>query len=273
MAGLVDIKWLAAHLGAPNIRPIDGTWVMPGGENALPTGFIPGAVSFDLDKVASPHPTLKHMLPSAEIFAKAVSDMGLSPSDHIICYDRHGMFSAPRLWWTFRMFGHDNISILDGGLPAWIKSGGVLQDKETMYKTTAYTVKHAHSNVISFEEFCANSDAQIIDARPTGRFNGTSPEPRAGLRSGHVPNSFSLPFGQMRTPDGRFKDLDSVASLIHAAAIDLDKPIITTCGSGITAAGLAFLMEACGAKNISVYDGSWAEYGASNAPVTTQSSK
>lgn len=273
MARLVDIKWLTAHLGDPNIRPVDCTWVMPGGADSLPTGFIPGAVSFDIDRVASPHPTLKHMLPSAEIFAKAVSEMGLSPSDHIICYDRQGMFSAPRLWWTFRMFGHDNISILDGGLPAWIKSGGVIQDEETVYKTTTYTVKDPHSNVISFEEFCANSNAQIIDARPSARFNGSSPEPRVGLRSGHVPNSFSLPFSQMLTPDGRFKDLKYIKLLIQTAGIDLDKPIITTCGSGITAAGLAFLMESCGAKNVSLYDGSWAEYGASKAPVTTQSLK
>jgi len=207
MARLVDTTWLAAHLDALDVRPIDGTWVMPDGEDALPNGFIPGAVSFDLDVIAAPHPELNHMLPSAEVFADAVSQMGLSHTDHVIC----------RLWWTFRMFGHENISVLNGGLPAWIKSGGAVDDGAASYPASNYTAQTPLSRAVSFEEFCANTEAQIVDARPSGRFNGTAPEPRTNLRGGHVPHSFSLPFGLLRTPDGHFKSLDDISALISAA--------------------------------------------------------
>lgn len=272
MAQLVDTDWLARRLGDPKVKILDGTWSLPGDAAKLTSGFIPGAVHFDIDAVAAPHPDLKHMLPSAEVFSQAVRRMGISNDDHVICYDRHGLFSAPRVWWTFRMFGHDKVSVLDGGLPAWIKAGHELAAVETVYSETQYTPQITGQAAICFNGICENPKAaQIIDARPAGRFTAQQPEPRAGLRGGHIPGSFSLPFGALRTADGRLKPKGELMAAVQAAGIDLKAPIITTCGSGITAAGLVFILEYLGAASPELYDGSWAEYGASDAPVETGS--
>lgn len=270
MAQLVDTEWLAARLDAPNVKVVDATWSMPGDAAKLPSGFIPGAVYFDIDEIAAPHASLKHMFPSADLFSQAASDMGISNDDHVICYDRHGLFSAPRVWWTFRMFGHEKVSVLDGGLPAWIKAGHKVQAEESSPSKTDYVAKMTNKAPISFDGICENpKQAQIIDARPAGRFTAEQPEPRAGLRGGHIPGSFSLPFGAQRTQDGHLKSKDELKAAVKTAGIDLNKPMITTCGSGITAAGLVFILEYLGASTPELYDGSWAEYGASNAPIAT----
>lgn len=267
---LVSADWLAENSGRKDIKVLDGTWVLPADETNLAAGYIPDAHIFDIDKVADVSSPMKHMLASAEGFAKAVSEMGIRNSDHIICYDRHGLFSSPRVWWNFMTFGHEKVSILDGGLPAWIKAGHeIAPNPAPNGGSTNFQIKSPLIQVTHKERVfkAINQDIQIVDARPSGRFHGTSPEPRAGLRSGHIPGSYSLPFGELKTADGHFKPLAELAERVGATGVDLTKPIITSCGSGITAAGLAFIFHRLGAKNISLYDGSWVEWGGSDAPL------
>lgn len=267
---LVTVDWLAENIEREDVKVLDGTWVLPNDENNLAAGYIPGAHIFDIDAIADLSSPMKHMLSSAEGFAKAVSDMGIQNTDHVICYDRHGLFSSPRVWWNFMTFGHTKVSVLDGGLPAWIKAGhDVASQAENGNYQSAFNTSSAQIKVT--DKSCVidaiDKDIQIIDARPAGRFHGTSPEPRPGLRSGRIPGSYSLPFGSLKTTEGHFKSLTEIADIVGATGIDLNKPIITSCGSGITAAGIAFALHRLGASDISLYDGSWAEWGASEAPL------
>jgi thiosulfate/3-mercaptopyruvate sulfurtransferase len=267
---LVNTAWLAKNIDA--VIPVDGTWSMPGDEASLAAGYLPRARVFDLDAVATPHANLKHMLPSADGFAAAVGAMGVSADDHIICYDRHGVFSAPRLWWTFKMFGHAKVSVLDGGLPAWVAAGyDITSAAPTGFTPSHYAASAPRAKAASKADILAalGTDIQIIDARPPGRFTAASPEPRADLRGGHMPGAFNVPFGSLRTAASQFKDADALIDAF--AAIDPERPIITTCGSGITAAGLAFVLELIGASDVSLYDGSWAEWGAdADVPITAE---
>ena len=267
---LVTVDWLAENIEREDVKVLDGTWVLPADEPSLAAGFIPGAQFFDIDEVADLSSPMKHMLPSKDVFSKAVSEMGIKNSDHIICYDRHGLFSSPRLWWTFMTFGHDKVSVLDGGLPAWTKAGHNTS-KAAASNNGLSSFQAGSPFVETKSQSCVikavDEGIQIVDARPSGRFYGTSPEPRAGLRSGRIPGSYSLPFGSLKSADGHFKPIAEIAEIVGSTGIDLTKPIITSCGSGITAAGLAFVFYRLGAKTISLYDGSWTEWGASNAPL------
>lgn len=268
---LISAEWLATHIDREDIKVLDGTWIMPGEDPDLPCGYIPGAQVFDIDLIADLSSPFKHMLPNADTFAAAVSKMGIRPSDHVVVYDRHGVRTSPRLWWTFQMFGHKKVSLLDGGLPAWIKAGQAVSRKpHTPSHTSQYKTFPPLSGVITQEDILAllHDNPQIADARSSGRFYGTEPEPRAGLRSGHIPGSTSLPYGTFQTQDGYFKPLFELADIVKHGGIELTRPIITTCGSGITAAGLAFNLYRLGARDIRVYDGSWTEWGASDAPVS-----
>jgi len=268
---LVSASWLNENLDRPDIKVLDGTWVMPGNETRLPEGFIPGAQIFDIDRIAAPS-SMAHMLPTASIFSENVSGMGISERDHVIVYDRHGLFSSPRVWWTFKMFGHENISILNGGLPAWINEGFSVSSGPAKSKTRSkYKPKPPSSKVTTLFDILSaqGANSQIIDARSRGRFEGTEPEPRKGLRSGRIPGSLSCPFPSIKTPDGFLKSDKELGLLFEASGVDMNAPVITTCGSGITAAGLAFALDRLGAANVSVYDGSWTEWGASDAPVET----
>lgn len=257
---LVNVDWLADNLGS--LKVLDGTWSMPGDAASLPSGYISGAQVFDLDAVATPHPTLNHMLPSAKVFANAVGAMGIGADDHVVVYDRHGVFSSPRLWWTFRMFGHAKVSVLDGGLPAWIAAGREVTDTTSTPDAVSYTPRAPLAKVTDKAGVLAalGTSTQIIDARPPGRFTATTPEPRADLRGGHMPGAVNVPFGSLRTPDGHFKDIGDLMDAF--AEIDPSAPIMTSCGSGITAAGLAFVLALLGAEDVHVYDGSWADWGA-----------
>lgn len=267
---LVKPDWLAANLSRDDIKILDGTWVLPDEAANLAQGYIPGTQVFNIDAIADLNSDMKHMLASARDFASAMSKMGIANSDHVICYDRHGLFSSPRVWWTFMTFGHNRVSILDGGLPAWLNAGYDMQKApspakyKTVFKTGASLIGVTDKkSVLSM----VSTNTQIIDARPSGRFFGTSPEPREGLRSGRIPGSISLPFGTLKTSEGFFRPMNEIATIAGEAGIDLEKPIITSCGSGITAAGIAFILHRLGAKNLSLYDGSWVEWGASDAPI------
>lgn len=264
---LVTADWLAANLDS--VRLIDGTWSMPNEAANLPSGYIDGAVVFDIDVIANTDSGMAHMLPTAETFAKSVGQMGITIDDTLVIYDRHGVFSAPRVWWTFRMFGHKNVYVLDGGLPAWIAAGHRIAQQPASYSTAFYKVCPARAKLARIDDIVtAKADGvQIIDARPPGRFKGTSPEPRSGLRGGHMPGAINIPFGALRTPRSQFRPLSDIAQIMKA--VDLTAPIITSCGSGITAAGLAFKLARLGADDVSVYDGSWTEYGArDDVPIT-----
>jgi len=211
---LVTVDWLASHL--EDVRVIDGTWSMPNETGDLPNGYIKGAVIFDIDAIADLDSDMAHMLPSAEIFARSVGQMGITLDDTIVIYDRHGVFSAPRVWWTFRMFGHKNVYVLDGGLPAWRDAGHDIAAQPASYAKSFYKVCPARAKVADIDEVlsAASKDIQIIDARPPGRFKGTSAEPRAGLRSGHMPGAINIPFGTLRTPQSRFKPLSDIAQIM-----------------------------------------------------------
>lgn len=274
LAPLISVEWLAAHHARDDVKVIDGTWVMPGTENPLSGHYIPGALIFDIDVIADPKSEMAHMLPGADLFAQHMSDIGISEHDNIVIYDRHGIRAAPRVWWMFKMFGHENVAILDGGLPAWVEAGHPITDQvHTPETTTSYQTSTTQTGVIDQAEIKASLDAtpQILDARSRARFEGTTPEPRKGLRSGHIPGSLSFPFGDMFKPGGTFKELDELASMISEKGIDLTQPVIATCGSGVTAAGIAFTLHRLGCEGVRVYDGSWTEWGASDAPISTGS--
>lgn len=270
---LISVDWLADNIARPGVRLLDATWIMPGENPDLPQGYIPGAQFFDIDQVADTASPFKHTLPPEATFVRAMTEMGISSDDHVIIYDRHGVRTAPRLWWTFRVFGHKKISILDGGLPAWIAAGhDVDNEAGAPAPSGEYAVNPALFGAVSQADILAQLGRapQILDARPKGRFYGTLPEPRAGLRSGHIPGSRSWPYSSLQTANGFFKSLPEIRAAIENLGIDKSKPIITTCGSGITAAGLAFALHLAGRDDVRVYDGSWTEWGSSDAPVSLE---
>jgi len=270
MADLVSVDWLANNLDHPHVKLLDCTWSMPGENLPSPYKYIPRSQFFDIDKIADLQSAMKHMLPSASTFSRAVSDMNISNADHVICYDKHGIRSSPRVWWTFKTFGHKLISVLDGGLPSWIKFGQELSDKIYIpHKKSDFKINTALLKVaeLDFVKEKIGTDYQIVDARSSGRFFGTIPEPRSGLRSGRIPGSYSLPFTELKNTDGTFLPLIELASRVGKAGISLEKPIITSCGSGVTAAGIAHVLFRLGAKDITLYDGSWTDWGATHLPV------
>lgn len=263
LAPLVSVDWLAAaHEGC---TIIDCTWAISEADYAaLPKGFIPGAVEFNLGAIKA----LPLDKQTEGVVAEQLSNLGVCDLDVIVVYDRHGMFSAMRLWWLLKTLGHTNVAVLNGGLPAWIAKGHSITDAPAERTETKYKEK---TSVLCGSDMAdvvkaIGTDVQIVDARAPGRFAGTEPEPRDGLRSGHIPGSINLPFGSLRD-NGQFKSKTDLQRAIRAAGIDMSRPIITSCGSGVTAAGLAFVFAHLGKKDVSVYTGSWAEYGASDAPI------
>lgn len=265
---LVSADWLLQHLHASDIKIIDGSWYLPQqGRDAVSeygAGHIPGAVFFDLDGHSDKSSDLPHMMPSAEVFATAVSGLGISNSDHIIVYDGLGFMSAPRIWWMFKAFGHEKVSVLNGGMPAWNRANGPVEDQQTDVTTTRYQARlneeyfASRDAILSFVE---NDNRQIVDARSAERFSGRAPEPREGLRSGHMAGAKSLPFQKLVGEGGLFKSSTELQQAFEGAGIDLSRPIVTTCGSGVTAAILTLGLEELGHDDNKLYDGSWAEWG------------
>jgi thiosulfate/3-mercaptopyruvate sulfurtransferase len=268
MGATVSTEWLAARLGDPDLRVLDGSWHMPQARRdprqEFAAAHIPGAVFFDIDAIADPGTSLPHMLPSADRFARAVGDLGVGDGDRVVVYDTRGLASAPRVWWMFRAFGHDRVAVLEGGLPKWRAEGRPVEDGVPAPARRRFTARLRPEIVRGLEEMRANLGTgreQVLDARSSGRFAGTEPEPRPGLRPGHIPRSLNLPYDRLVRPDGTLAPADELRELFEGAGLDLTRPVVTTCGSGISAAVLALGLHAVGRADVAVYDGSWTEWG------------
>jgi thiosulfate/3-mercaptopyruvate sulfurtransferase len=266
---LVSTGWLEDHLNAPDIRIVDATYYLPmQGKDARAEyneRHIPGAAFFDIDEIADTSVDLPHMLPSPEKFAARMRKLGLGDGNRIIVYDGHGMMSAARVWWEFRVFGHKDVAVLDGGLPKWLAEGRPLEDLPPMPRERHFTARfdnHLVRSIGQMKENLTSQREQVLDARSAGRFNGTDAEIWPGRRSGHIPGSLNLPYTDLLHPQMKtFLPAEQMAERFRAAGIDMDRPIVATCGSGITACVLAFALHLTGHKDVSVYDGSWAEWG------------
>ena len=268
LPAVVSAEWLAKHLGEPDLRVLDGTWHMPQLQRDAHAEFlqahVPGAAFFDIDRIADHTTSLPHMLPTAEAFAAAVGALGIGSGDRVIVYDVRGVISAARVWWTFRAFGHDRVAVLDGGLRAWTAAGHRVESGEPAPPRREFRATHRPELVRSLDAVrrnLATRAEQIVDARSRGRFEGTEPEPRAGLRGGHIPGSVNLPYETLYRPDGTLKPAEALRSAFVIAGVDLAKPVTTTCGSGITASVLALALHVVGHPRVAVYDGSWTEWG------------
>ncbi len=277
MNPLVDTAWLADHLDDPRLVILDASWHMPAAmrnpDQEYADGHIPGAFRFDIDAVSDHSSALPHMLPSPQEFATAARRLGVNTDSTVVVYDTVGIMSAPRAWWTFRQMGHDQVFVLDGGLKAWLAQG---RPVETGWREAPHGEFKAHARPGLVRDIDAVRRAlearteQVVDARPTARFTGETPEPRAGLRSGHMPGALNLPFGDLVKADGTLASPEDIKASFEAAGVDLEAPITTSCGSGITACVLALGLARVGREDVAVYDGSWTEWGGrEDTPVVT----
>jgi thiosulfate/3-mercaptopyruvate sulfurtransferase len=275
MDPVVSTAWLADRLRTPDIRVVDGSWHMPaeardGREEYLQV-HIPGAVFFDIDAVADRTSDLPHMLPTPEAFAKAAGELGLPRDADIVIYDTHGIRSAARVWWTLRAMGYTRVHVLDGGLRKWMAEGRPVEAGEVYPRAVEVSPAFDPGLVRSADDvraILADGSARMVDARSAARFTGEAPEPRAGLRSGHMPGAANVPWEQVVAEDGTLRPDDELKAVFKG--VDLAKPIVTTCGSGVTASVLALAFARLGLDRTAVYDGSWTEWGGlPDAPVVT----
>ncbi|HEU5323117.1 MAG TPA: 3-mercaptopyruvate sulfurtransferase [Methylomirabilota bacterium] len=268
LPALVSTEWLADHLRDPDLRVVDGSWHIPQLRRDPRAEFaqahVPGAVFFDVDAVADHGTALPHMLPDAETFAREVGALGIGTGDRVVAYDVRGVVSAARVWWTFRAFGHEAVAVLDGGLRKWKAEGRPLESGPAQPAPRAFTAKLRPELVRDLADMRANlvhRREQVLDARSAGRFAGTEPEPRPGLRGGHIPGSLSLPYERLYRADGTLLAVPELAAAFRASGVDLARPVVTTCGSGVTASVLALALHRLGRPDAAVYDGSWSEWG------------
>ncbi len=275
---LVSTDWLAANISAPDLVVVDGSWHMPStGRNARAEHAekrIPGAVFFDIDEISDEASPLPHMLPSTVKFSSRMRKMGIGDGARIVVYDSLGLYSAARVWWMLRAMGKEDVAVLDGGLPKWIAEGRETEDGPPVRRLERhFTARLNREHLRDRDDVAAalkTGAEQIVDARSAGRFEGREPEPRAGLRSGHMPRARNVPFSELVAADGTLKPIDDLRRAFAERGIDLSRPITTTCGSGVTAAVDLLALAVLGHKQAALYDGSWSEWGADPAlPVAT----
>ena len=276
---LVDTAWLAAHLSAPDVHVVDASYYLPN-EGLDPraeyeASHIPGAVFFDIDDICDSDNPLPHMLPSPEKFSSKVRRLGLGDGVRVVVYDQRGIWSAARAWWSLRVFGHDDVAVLDGGLPKWLNEARPVEEGPPQAQPRHFTARVNTFLVRDKTQLLANLKSrreQVLDARAAGRFTGEAPEPRAGMRGGHIPGSRSLPFTELLDPETQtMRPAAALEERFAAAGIDLKRPVVTSCGSGVTAGVLALGLHLLGHRQVAVYDGSWSEWGLpdGDTPVET----
>ncbi|SEN21176.1 3-mercaptopyruvate sulfurtransferase [Palleronia pelagia] len=274
---LVSTDWLAKHIEDPDLRILDASWYMPDAGRdpraEYDAAHIPGARFFDIDEISDQRSDLPHMAPPVEKFVSRMRALGVGDGHQVVVYDGAGLFSAARVWWLFRLMGKTDVAVLDGGLPKWKAEARNVEDMAPIVRDRHMTVSRQNALIRDVTQVAAAqklAEPQILDARAPERFRGEAPEPRPGLRAGHIPGSKNLPFTHLLNDDGTMKDTDGLRAAFESAGIDLDRPVITTCGSGVTAAVLALGLARLGHADWSLYDGSWSEWGAyEDMPVAT----
>jgi thiosulfate/3-mercaptopyruvate sulfurtransferase len=273
----VSPEWLKERLGDPRVKIVDASWYLAAqkrdGKAEYLAGHIPGAVFFDIDAIADHSTDLPHMLPDADAFAAAAGALGLSESDTIVVYDGMGLFTAPRVWWTLKVFGAKDVRVLDGGFPLWKRAGFPVEAGEASPKPADFNATFSPQMLRSFDQVrtaLSAGGATIVDARSSARFRGEAPEPRPGLASGHMPGARNVPYDTLANDQGRLRPPNEIRELFQNAGVDLSPPVVTSCGSGVTAAVLLFALASIGKSDVALYDGSWTEWGSrADAPVAT----
>jgi thiosulfate/3-mercaptopyruvate sulfurtransferase len=275
---LVETAWLASHLDTPGLVILDGSMHLPTAKRNARAEYmaehIPGALFFDIDDIADDTSPLPHMLPPPAKFASRMKKMGIGDGMHIVAYDSEGLYSAARVWWMFRAMGHEEVRILNGGLKKWKAEGRPLEDGEPRRRSERHFTAMLNAGLVrdvgDIKGLLASRAAQIVDARASVRFEGTAPEPRQGLRSGHIPGSRNVPFASLIGADGTLKDEAELAAIFARAGVDIAKPVVASCGSGVTAGVVALALAILGRADAAVYDGSWTEWGADpSLPIET----
>ena len=275
---LVETQWLASHLDTPGLVVLDGSMHLPTAKRDAKAeylaGHIPGALFFDIDDIADEKSSLPHMLPSSTKFASRMKKMGIGDGMHIVAYDSEGLYSAARVWWMFRAMGHEEVRVLNGGLKKWKAEGRPLEDGAPRARSARHFTAMLNAGLVrdvgDVKALITSKAAQVVDARAAARFEGTAPEPRQGLRSGHIPGSRNVPFGSLLNADGTLKSARELAAIFSKAGVDTGKPVVASCGSGVTAGVIALALAILGRADAAVYDGSWTEWGGdASLPIET----